>query len=227
MSGGKIPEWEAELWSYVSEGDGMNCPLYDHCQVRKRGGWCLDENKERINQLFDGDRFDLSSYDFVKRGTYSGVFRMVELLAQRYLKRGGVRYPPVPTELITLADSQHPIEVCVLPLKAYHGAIWCLGDRWLIQLRQGDTPAIQRVTLFHEAFHILAHREATPVFRKKETIQGSFNELLATCFADCILMPRKWVKERWTEVEDVERMAEIFVVPKSAMYIRLKTLHLI
>ncbi|MBA7540632.1 hypothetical protein ES705_32931 [subsurface metagenome] len=152
---------------------------------------------------------------------------MVEMLAQRYLKKGGVRRPPVPTGIVSLADKQHPIEVRVVSLKVYHGAIWQLNGSWIIQLRNDDTPATQRVTLFHEAFHILAHRRTTPVFRKRETIQGSFNELLATYFADCILMPGGWVIEKWAEVKDLDRMAEIFEVPKPAMCIRLKRLGLI
>jgi len=65
------------------------------------------------------------------------------------------------------------------------------------------------------------------VFRKRGTIVGSFNELLADYFASCILMPREWVKEKWAEVKDLDRMAEIFAVPKSAMCIRLRRLGLI
>ncbi|GAG36112.1 unnamed protein product [marine sediment metagenome] len=57
-------------------------------------------------------------------------------------------------------------------------------------------------------------------------MQGSFNELLADYFAVCILMPREWVKEKWAEVKDLDKMAEIFDVPKSAMCIRLKRLGL-
>jgi hypothetical protein len=40
-------------------------------------------------------------------------------------------------------------------------------------------------------------------------------------------MPREWVVEKWAEVKDLGRMAEIFVVPKSAMCIRLRQLGLI
>jgi len=61
-----------------------------------------------------------------------------------------------------------------------------------------------------------------PVFRKRGTKGGSFNELLADYFAICILMPKKWA-----EVKDLDRMAEIFDVPKAVMCIRLKRLGLI
>jgi len=133
----------------------------------------------------------------------------------------------VPTELVSLADKQYPIEARLLPLKAYHGAIWHEKDGWIIQLNDNDIPVTRRFTLFHEAFHILAHCKTTPVFRKRGAVVGSFNELLADHFAGCILMSREWVEEKWAEVEDLDRMAAIFDVPRSAMGIKLKQLGLI
>ena len=65
------------------------------------------------------------------------------------------------------------------------------------------------------------------MFRKRGTKEGSFNELLADYFATCILMPKEWVTEKWVEVEDLDRMAEIFDAPKSAMCVRLKRLGLV
>jgi len=85
----------------------------------------------------------------------------------------------------------------------------------------------KRFTLFHEAFHIEAHDKADPVFRTRGCERGTFNELLAECFDSKILMPADWVREKWAEVRDVDRMAEIFAVPKAAMWIRLKLLRLI
>jgi len=149
------------------------------------------------------------------------------MLAQRYLKRGEVSCPPVPAELILLADEQHPVEVRLVALKVYHGAIWRQNDGWVIQLKNDDIPATRRFILFHEAFHILAHCKTTPVFRRREGILGSFNELLADHFASCILMPREWVNEKRAEVEDLDRLAEIFDVPMPAMCIRLRQLGLV
>ncbi len=224
---GKIPSWEAELWSYLSSGDGATCPLHSQCQARQRGGWCPDDNKKRLNRLLDERQFNLSNYDFIECGTCGRIFEIVEMLAQKCLKRGRVSCPPVPTELVSLADEQRPVEARLLPLNVYHGAIWHEKDGWVIQLRNGDTPVTRRFTLFHEAFHIFAHCKTTPVFRKRGAVLGSFNELLADHFAGCILMPREWVKERWAEVEDLDRMAEIFEVPRSAMCIKLRQLGLI
>jgi len=234
---GKITKWETELWSYVSSGDGVHCPLYSRCQVRQRGGPCFDDNREMIKRLVmawqssSGDpnvlMNDADFVDFIQRFTPCRIFRLVERVAQKQLRRGGVSSPPVPTKLISLADKNNPVEVHQLPLKFYHGAIWWLKHKWVIQLKASDTPTIRRFTLFHEAFHILAHCQATPVFSRPGHEEAYFNELLADHFAVCVLMPREWVVEKWREVKDAGRMARIFGVWEPYMWFRLKQLRLI
>ena len=228
---GKIPRWEAELWSYVSEGDGIRCPLHGRCLVTKTGGWCPDNNRERLNRLLDERKFNFSNYDFIEaeagHSRHCRLVRLLETLAGTYLKMGKVRSPPVSTGLVRLFDRQHTVEVRQLPLKAYHGAIWSQKDGWVIQVKDSDAAPTMRFTVFHEAFHILAHCRTSPVFRKRGSIVGSFNEWLADTFAGCILMPREWIRQKWAEVRDLDRMAEIFAVPKSAMCIRLRQLGLI
>ena len=225
----KVPSWEIELWSYLGSGDGKSCPLSSSYQRKRRGTWCPDENKEKINCLNDEREFNFHSHDFIGSEA-EGICRLsqlVERLAQRYLKATEVCCPPLPSGIVSLADPQRCIEIHTLPLKSYHGAIWRLNDRWVVQLKDDDTSAEKRFTLFHETFHILAHRSGTPVFKKRRLEQGSFNELLADHFASCILMPREWVKEKWAENKDLDRIAEIFAVPKSVMYMRLRHLGLI
>ena len=224
---GKLPEWESELWSYVSAGNSVRCPLYDDCQLRQGDGWCPDAAIGRIRQVRDDKKFSLSKCDFVHGGPYCKIFIMVEMLANKYLRRGGVRYPPVPTDLVSLMDEQLPVEIHSLPLAAYHGATWYLGDRWVIQLRNDDTLFEKRSTLFHEAFHILARRSTSPVCQKRGFGQDSFNELLADHFAACVLMPREWLAEKWEETKDPDRMSKIFCAPESEMSIRLKRMGLI
>jgi len=175
------------------------------------------------------DDLPFISCDFIegKSGKIGRVFQLVELVAQKYLSMARVDFPPVPTVLVGLIDQRGTTEVRQLPLKAYHGAIWHPREGWIIQVKADDTPATKRFTVFHEAFHILAHCRTTPVFRKRGATQGSFNELLADYFAICILMPRQWVREKWAEVKHLNRMVEIFDVPKPAMYIRLRQLGLV
>lgn len=222
----EIPEWEAKFWSYIGSGNGKHCPLVDECQVKNEDGMCLDNLKERISRLLGAKRFTLRDYGFIRCQTCGRMYELVEKLALQYLRKGRVHYPPVPTDLISVIDGQHDIEIRPVPLKAYHGAIWQLQDGWVIHLNANDTNERKRFTLFHEAFHILAHRRATPVFNRRGGAEGSFNETMADCFATCILMPEAWVRKMWAEVKALDRMAEIFGVPMQAMCVRLKWLGL-
>ncbi len=236
---GKIPRWEAELWSYLSKGDGIHCPIYKSCRLRLQGGWCLSEHNEHYQLMIDflddedPDLTDPASIDFnFSRCPIRGrIFKLVRRLAVRYQTEAGINRLPVPSDLITRADDNFPIEVRKVPLKAHHGAIWRLSDCWIVQLNSNDTVARQRFTLYHEIFHILAHckaTEAAPVFRKASGLdRGSFNELLADHFAAIVLMPDKLVEERWSEVKDISQMAVMFNVPKTIVWFSLKHLSLI
>jgi len=234
--GEKTPRWEAELWSYLSRGDGIRCPVYDSCKLRLKGIWCLSDHEDYYqerNELIDSDDPDLDYSVSIEFESHScpgsgRIFQLVSKLANRYQVEAGIDHLPVPVNLITHAYDNSPIEVRHVPLKAYHGAVWRLSDCWLIHLNSNDTPARQRFTLYHEIFHILAHCKATPVFKKTScSHKGTFNELLADHFAAIILLPEKWLKEKWTEVKDVSQMAAIFDVPKPVMYLGLKAMHLV
>ncbi len=236
----KIPKWESELWSYMSMGNGVTCPLIDACKTRQDGKWCFSDKRELFSELYGthalgsgSDEDELATFrclfehHFPRPWIPGRIFQLVEALANRYLKKTKLNQPPVITELIRQFDISPCLEIRTLPLKAYHGAVWHLEDGWVIHLNAEDMPGRQRVTLFHEAFHILAHCSATPVFRRRGIKEGFFNEMLADYFAGCILMPRVWVKKKWAEVNDLKQMAEIFQVTEVSMWIRLRTMGLI
>ena len=235
----KTPEWESELWSYIGKGDGVTCPLHGVDKVGHCSEWCFADNKEMFSALYgthvigsssDNNELDvfrsLFEHNFPRKWIPGRIFQLVEALASKYIKQSKLNQPPVITELIKQFDISPGIEIRPLPLKAYHGAVWQLEDGWVIHLNSGDKPARQRATLFHEVFHILAHSRATPVFRRRGIKEGLFNEVLADYFAGCILMPRGWVKEKWAEVNDLKRIAEIFQVTEVSMWIRLRTMGL-
>ena len=152
---------------------------------------------------------------------------MVEMLAQNYLKKGGICYPPVPSELVSVIADKQSVEVRLVPITNYHGAIWRIKEGWVIQLKESDPPDEQRLTLFHETFHMVAHIKSTPVFSRRGHVPAPFNEMLASYFAVCILMPGKWIKEEWAELRDIKKTAEIFGVPQRTVVFRLKRLGLI
>jgi len=225
-----IVTWENELWHYINAGDGDNCPIYEHCDLRQGGHWCINDHRESMgymDYLINSDLIDSHRGEVLRLLKPGRIFTLVEMLARKYLEIGKVRYPPVPESLIDFIVWPDDVEFRLVPLAAYHGALWHLDDSWIIQLNKNDTDAVRRLTLFHEAFHILAHSCSTPVFRKISSSKGSFNELLAEYFTYHVLMPEKWVKKGWVQVQDIDIMAEIFNVPKSAMSTMLKSLGLI
>jgi len=226
----KNSRWESELWTYISTGDGRHCPIYETCQTRLEGDIiCFSEHVDYwkpltsiVNSNFCGSgeltdaRFKLLSC------TKSGrIFQLVGNLAKKYHVEAGIDHQ----------DYDHlPIEVQWVSLKAYHGAVWRLSNRWLVQLNSNDTIAYQRFALYHEIFHILAHCKATPVFNKVSgtgSQQGSFNELLADHFAAVMLLPEKWVKESWNTFKDINQIAAIFDAPKALVWFVLHNLHFI
>jgi hypothetical protein len=192
-----------------------------------------EDHFEAMGEFVDNDDLDFTDpksikFEFPSCPRSGRIFKLVYRLANRYQAKAGIDRPPVPTDLITRAGDNLPIEVRRVPLKAYHGAIWRLSDSWVIQLNSSDTLARQRFTLYHEIFHILAHCKATPVFKKAAcSREGSFNELLADHFAAVMLVPTECVRKIWPEVKDINKMAAIFEVPGSVMWLGLKSMRLI
>jgi hypothetical protein len=232
----KTAKWENELWSYLSEGDGVHCPIYESCQLRRNNHRCLGEHQdycEAINKLIDSDDSEFASpagikFEFPACPGSGKIFKLVRKLADKHVAEAGIERLPVPDDIITQADDNLPIEVSKVPLKACHGAVWRLSSGWLVQLNSNDTLGRQRFTLYHEIFHILAHGQAAPVFKNASCRQdGYFNELLADQFAGAILTPAEWVRKVWPEVNDIGRLAAIFAVPNSVMWFALKRLRLI
>lgn len=236
----KIPEWESRLWSYISGGDGTICPIYDECQTRVNGGWCFSDNKELFSGSYGTHAVDSDSnvdelvvfrslfeHKFPSEWKPCPIFQLIENLADKYLNKAKLDQPPVTEDLLRHFNINPGIEIRRLPLKAYHGAVWQLEDGWIIHINREDKPERQRVTLFHEIFHILAHWRGNPVFRKRGVEEGLFNEMLADFFAGCLLMPESWVREKWTDIKDLKQMAEVFQVTEVSMWIRLKTMGLV
>ena len=234
----KVPEWESELWSYISKGDGVICPLYGDDKARHCNEWCFNKNKEIFVKLYhivgsDNDENELTGFrnlfeqKIPRKWVPGRVFQLTEILANKYIERAKINQPPVMTGFIRHLDISPGIEVRLLSLKANHGAVWHLKDGWVIYLNSKDKSIKQRMTLFHEVFHIIAHSSTSPVFRKRGIRNGVFNEMLADYFAHCVLMPKDWVKEKWVDGNDLKQMAEIFQATEILMWIRLKTMGLI
>jgi hypothetical protein len=231
----KTPSWEDELWSYLSSGDGIHCPTYKSCQIRKKKAGCFSENEkvfQLLSEFVDKDELKINdsfSLQFkLPTCPESGrIFELVRRLAHIYVEDAEITHPPVPTNLITHVNGDIPIEVRRVPLKAYRGAVWHLNNRWIVQLNSNDSTARQRFSLYHEIFHILAHSKATPVFKKVGCQrEGSFNEMLADHFSAACLVPEILVRKTWPLVKDMNKMTELFDVPVPIMWLASRLMHL-
>jgi hypothetical protein len=231
----KSPEWESELWSHLSNSDGIKCPVYSSCRLEQKKAGCFSEDDRHLKLLAEFiDKDELVNDDqtypiprFPKCPGTGRIFQLVGRLALKYLQEARINRPPVPTGLISHVDSDTPIEVRQVPLKAYHGSVWQLHDKWVVQLNTNDSFARQRFTLFHEIFHIMAHSKATPVFKKAGyQREGTFNEMLADHFAAVCLLPEKLVRKTWPGIKDLEKMAAVFEAPKPLTWLALKLFRL-
>jgi Zn-dependent peptidase ImmA (M78 family) len=218
---------EDELWACVGTGDGMHCSLYSDCNFRKSGGWCVDDNLKYIENL-RGQAEQLSdkilatgNYD-LRLSSQCQIIKLLECLAQSFLQKGGISCVPVPTSLAMLADEPDSIEVRLVPLTTAHGGLWRLERKWIVQLNSNDKPTRRRFTLFHEIFHILAHRKTTPVFSRLGYEGAAFNEWMADYFAACVLAPPHLVEKEWPKFKDILQMRRHFDVPFGIIIFMLK-----
>ena len=220
-------DWESELWSFVHAGDGKDCPGVVSCQSEKNGSGCFNNEiqraKNRAMHLFlDSDEVDLSRAWEIPRVTVCShrekIFELVRKLSRKYRNKEWNGLLPVPDNLIISSPDGVPIEVRKVALKANHGAVWRMDDAWLIHLNSASSPARQRLTLYHEVFHILAHSKGDTSFKHSENHDVYFFEFLADHFAADILTPKDIVRARWQEVQDVIKMAQLFSIPAPIMY---------
>jgi hypothetical protein len=218
--------WESELWYYINRGDGLHCPLFSSCQLRLSGGWCLSEHPDYYKRAMSSYKDNRGNCDFLEKYCHNRVDELIQKLAINCLYNAGITSPPVKTKLFDIFRQKYNIEYHLVPLKLIHGAVWKIDNRWIVHIREQDPSNLQRFTLFHEIFHILAHSHASDVkFKKRNSHVGAYNEMQASHFASSILMPLPWVLEMWPDIKDVNKMAEIFQVTPKAMYFKLKWIH--
>lgn len=147
----------------------------------------------------------------------------VENVAYVFLELLGIVKPPTPDNLVFSFDPSHPVVFVSSCLGRRRGALDYYNGYWLLHCNRGDRSAVQRFTRFHEGYHILEHVD--PVLAAMRT-SHAWGERLADHFAACILMPRRWMEERWPRVRDISRMAGMFWVSRGAMWHRLRELDL-
>jgi Zn-dependent peptidase ImmA (M78 family) len=225
--------WEDELWDFINNGDGVHCPFRDCCRYRLKNHICISENEEHvkiIHQFIDEDdnpdpaRLKVGNHYLYSCIRRERIFELVRKAARKYRKLSFVVYPAVRSNTVAVQISgQLRAEVRPVPLKSIGGAVWKLGDEWVIQLNSNDTHARQRFTLYHELFHVLARCHTKHPLPRNMLFQNQshFNELLADHFAGVLMTPIEMLGH-WREVRDLNRMAVIFDVPKPVLYMGLR-----
>lgn len=158
----------------------------------------------------------------------------VKTLARKLLKDLGINEPPVDliqvarhlnAEIVMSDELPEEVHGTVVPLKS--GKFLILISVFICETRRNFTIA-------HELAHIvLRHHRIARVLTSTASISSLKDaenkiERLADAFASELLMPKHWVRKYVnTYGTDVQELAELFMVSREAMRIRLKELKLI
>jgi len=231
----RVPTWENEFWSYISNSDGLTCPVFTSCQYRLNGYTCICDYREHSDtnlELLNNDDLDISTSTLNARQLdqcfiRGRIFQLGAKIAEKYRNSISYHYDPVTDQVLINNCRNITVEVRHVPLKKIFGAVWQIQGCWVIQLNSNSTSARQRFTLYHEIFHILAHNFATPAFKKPFSRKGMFNEILADHFAAISLMPKDLLTAKWKETQDLNKMVDFFSVPTPIIYQALQILNLI
>lgn len=156
---------------------------------------------------------------------------IAERQATLLLELIGQREPAVDVSLI--ADLPR-VEVKVEPSLGLGGisgfSQWSRG-RWLIVVNRDESGTRRRFTLSHEFKHVLDNpfiKEIYSALGSTEDERRRITEQLCDYFAACLLMPRTWLKQAWTNgIQSPATLAAKFNVSEAAMTIRLRELRLI
>jgi len=124
--------------------------------------------------------------------------------------------PPIPNNLVSKIFSNAQIAYMDFNDNIY-GCCYSDSGRWQVFINNAYSRETQRITLFHELYHML---HGKPAYCKR-TIPGTIEEFLADIFAADLLMPYKWFYVAWERTRDEKRMAELFGVSKREVIRRL------
>lgn len=221
-----------KLWSNLCREGHEPCPLYDSCEARLTNGWCPADNVRLYVQLMSDDNLLDSNYKQIDSANFLCTAEncsSVEQLALEFLKLKGISEPPVPTGVVYGVDDTRNTIIRNLHLKACSGGVFLFENEWVVFINESRSEHVQRLTAFHEVFHILTCLEGglLPGCEGRGHVQDIYKEILADAFASRILMPTQWVKEIWPKVQDLRSMSQIFGAPMGAVWFRLKFLGLI
>lgn len=224
-----LPGWERKLWSFACGIKSAQLSICRGCTEREKGSYCVIDNIKGLAEL-RGGRGRLAALSPLRQLDHCRFHQCARALAQKCLDKAGIDRPPVPDEIVYQIDPKKRIEVRLLPLKRYHGALWHIDDSWIIYLNSNDAPGRRRIALFHEYFHILANCKGQKLFassKVKIAEQSLPTEIFADSFAALLLVPRQWILDAFPKIRDVKQIAAICNVDGATAYAVLKVYGLI
>lgn len=103
---------------------------------------------------------------------------------------------------------------------------------YLIQVSRKDGAKRQRFSIAHEVAHIVLHDDDEFIEYRKPLSDYDdpnllYKEVQANMLASALLMPKDLVTKVWEQTKDIDDLAEIFKVSRSAAYYRLDNLQLL
>ena len=106
------------------------------------------------------------------------------------------------------------------------------SGRCIIQVAKDDSGNRQRFSIAHEVSHLVLHEDGEFIeYRKRLTDYDDpnllYKEVQANMLASALLMPKVLVTRAWQATHDIDDIAEIFSVSRSAVYFRLENLGLL
>ena len=166
---------------------------------------------------------------------------VIEKRASQVLNNFSIKQPPI---LLDKILAVYNITLGEAPSDEYSGFLIRKNGSALIGINSNDTFARQRFTIAHELAHFLLEKtKDTFVDEHSKINHRSYshengkerNEVMADKFAASLLMPRNFLKRDFMRIEikgifqenDLEYLAEKYVVSKEAMKYRLVNLGLI
>ena len=155
-----------------------------------------------------------------KRGLdFRTALGIAERQASLLLRLSGVTDGPVPLDVLS---NLHRIELGSADLPTSGLSYWT-GTTWRLEANRTEPEVRRRFTLAHEFKHVIDHPSRDLLYDNHWT-----RERVADQFAACLLMPKTLVVRAWCSGEqDIDRLAELFVVSSEAMTRRLLALGLI
>jgi Zn-dependent peptidase ImmA (M78 family) len=119
------------------------------------------------------------------------------------------------------------VRAIVEPGMPCSGSAHWTGGHWLIALSADEPPVRQRFSLFHEAKHVIDHRDARWLYPRHRFSSSVLAERLADHFAGCVLMPKAWLTSLYCSGQtNLPQLASIFDVSERAIEVRLHYLGL-